>query len=111
MKRILMSLAFVLLVVSAVFAQEFDPMQGSSVQLGLRLGFGYAKNSQMNELMQRIGDAEADYMNDIVELIGESRTYENNTSSADWNLGFDVEPRLYFINYAVGLSIVFSSLR
>jgi hypothetical protein len=107
MKRILMSLAFVLLVVSAVFAQEFDPMQGSSVQLGLRLGFGYAKNSQMNELMHALGDYETASMNAFMKTYYPtvSGTFENKKSEADWNLGLDFEPRFFFLNFAVGLSI------
>ncbi len=67
MKKFVVSLISVLFFVTAVAAQEFDPLQGKTIQLGVRFGFGYAKNEQMNSLIHAIGDFETADMNAFMD--------------------------------------------
>lgn len=107
MKKVVFSILSVLFFVSAVAAQEFDPLQGRTFQLGIRFGFGYAKNNQMNDLMHEIGDYETASMNFFMSTSYPSipGTFENSKEKADWNLGLDLEPRMFFENFGLGVSI------
>lgn len=111
MKRVLLIAILIMLGLSnQLFSQEFDPLQGNNIQLGIKFGFGYAPNSDMNDPVKDFGDALAAEMNAFtIAYYAINPAFENNTSDANWNYGFDFEPRYFVSNMGIGLSVGYHS--
>lgn len=102
-KKVLLATGMVILMAASSFAQE--EASGINFQILGQGALGYAYNKDMADLAKAIGDYDAAAANTYAAGLGEIGGWGAKDKSIPAAFGADIEPRLFFGNFGLGVSI------